>query len=466
MMDIRRVVRSPTTDAPGVRMVRPLGLAIAIALAAVAAPVLHAQSPVDSGLMSYIAAIKAIDNHAHPLLPAIPGGAPDTDYDALPLGAIPAFPLPSGLREDNAANVAAWRALYGYQYDDTSAAHIKTLMELKAGVAREHGDHTAEWSLDQMGTDVMLANRVAMGRGLGPPRFRWVAFVDALLVPLNTAREAAATPDTRPLYPREERLLRRYLAAISQPSLPPTLDAYVSSVVTPTLERMKREGAVAVKFEAAYLRSLDFGNPPAPAAAAIYARYVHGGTPSHAEYRLLEDYLFRTIAREAGTLGLAVHIHCMYLAGGFYRVAGSHPMQLEDVFNDPSLRHTTFVLLHGGWPFVGETLAMIGKPNVYADFSLMTSVLSPHTLAGVLREWLEEYPEKVLYGSDAFADHNDDPVGWADEGWVSAHTGRRALAIALTAMMRDGDVTRDRAQEIARMVLRSNAGALYGIATP
>jgi hypothetical protein len=445
-------------------MVRPLGLLIAIA--AVAAPALRAQSPVDSGLMSYIAAIKAIDNHAHPLLPAVPGGAPDTDYDALPLGAIPAFPLPAGLRGDNPANIAAWHALYGYPYDDTSAAHIKTLLELKAGVARDRGDRAAEWALDQMGTDVMLANRVAMGRGLGPPRFRWVAFVDALLLPLNTTREAAATPDTRPLYPREERLLRRYLAAISQPSLPPALDGYVSSVVTPTLERMKREGAVAVKFEAAYLRPLDFGNPPAAAAAAVYARYVHGGLPAHAEYRLLQDYLFRTIAREAGRLGLAVHIHCMYLAGGFYRMSGSRPMQLEDVFNDPSLRHTTFVLLHGGWPFVGETLAMIGKPNVYTDFSLMTGVLSPHTLAGVLREWLEEYPEKVLYGSDAFADHNDDPVGWADEGWVSAHTGRRALAIALTAMMRDGDITRARAEEIARMVLRTNAGTLYGIGTP
>jgi uncharacterized protein len=449
-------------------MARPLALLIAITAAstAVLCPALRAQSPVDSGLMSYIAGIKAIDNHAHPLLPAVPGGAPDTDYDALPLGAIPPFPLPTGLRGDNPANIAAWRALYGYQYDDTSAAHIKTLMDLKAGVARERGDRAAEWALDQMGTDVMLANRVAMGRGLGPPRFRWVAFVDALLLPLNTAREGAATPDTRPLYPREERLLRRYMAALAETSLPPTLSGYVSAVVRPTLARMKHDGAVAVKFEAAYLRPLDFGDPPEAAAAAVYARYVHGGTPSHAEYRTVEDYLFRTVAREAGTLGLAVHIHCMYLAGGFYQVSGSRPLQLESVFNDSTLRHTTFVLLHGGWPFVGETLAMIGKPNVYADFSLMTGVLSPNTLSGVLRQWLEEYPEKVLYGSDAFADHNDDTVGWADEGWVSAHNGRRALAIALTGMMRDGDITRSRAEEIARMVLRTNAGTLYGIGTP
>jgi hypothetical protein len=445
-------------------MARPACLLLAIAT--VACPVLRAQSPVDSGLASYIGGIRAIDNHAHPLLPVVPGAPPDTDYDALPLGAIPAFPLPTGLRTDNPANIAAWHALYGYRYDDASDAHVKELLQLKAAVATERGDRAAEWALDQMGTDVMLANRVAMGRGLGPPRFRWVAFVDALLLPLNTAREAAASPDYRPLYPREERLLRRYLAALPLATLPPTLGAYVATVVTPTIERMKRDGAVAVKFEAAYLRPLDFGNPPAAAAAAVYGRYVRGGTPTHAEYRLLQDYLFRSIAREAGRIGLAVHIHCMYLAGGFYHVSGSHPMLLEDVFNDSTLRATHFVLLHGGWPFVGETLAMIGKPNVYADMSLMTGVLSATTLAGVLREWLEEYPEKVLYGSDAFADHNDDPVGWADEGWISARTGRRALAIALTAMMRDGDITRDRAEEIARMVLRTNAATLYGIGTP
>jgi hypothetical protein len=446
-------------------MARPGMLMLAIYVAA-AGPALRAQSPVDSGLASYIAGIKAIDNHAHPLLPALPGTPPDSDYDALPLGAIPPFPLPTGLGPDNPASIAAWHALYGYPYDDASDAHVKELMQLKARVATEQGDRAAEWALDQMGTDVMLANRVAMGRGLGPPRFRWVAFVDALLLPLNTAREGAASPDYRPLYPREERLLRRYLAALPVKTLPPTLGAYLAAVVTPTLERMKRDGAVAVKFEAAYLRPLDFGNPPLAAAAAVYARYIRGGMPTHAEYRTLQDFLFRYIARDAGRLGLAVHIHCTYLAGGFYRVSGSRPMQLEDVFNDSTLRHTHFVLLHGGWPFVGETLAMISKPNVYADMSLMTGVLSSHTLAGVLREWLEEYPEKVLYGSDAFADHNDDPVGWADEGWVSARTGRRALAIALTAMMRDGDVTRTRAEQIAQMVLRGNAAALYRIGTP
>jgi hypothetical protein len=37
------------------------------------------------------------------------------------------------------------------------------------------------------------------------------------------------------------------------------------------------------------------------------------------------------------------------------------------------------------------------------------------------------------------------------------------LALALTGMMRDGEITRARAREIARMVLRDNARRLYGL---
>jgi uncharacterized protein len=431
------------------------------ALLIVAAP-LGAQTAIDSTLSSYIAGIKAVDNHAHPLLPTVPGARPDTDFDALPLGTIPPFPLPARLEPDNPAWIDAWRALDGYTYTDASPLHVDALMRLKEEMARARRDRAPAMALDQMGTEVMLANRVAMGPGLGPPRFRWVPFVDPLLFPLNVAKEAEGSPDYRTLYPHEAGLLRRYLRDLPLSALPSTLDAYIARVVVPTIEHDKAAGAIAIKFEVAYLRPLDFGNPTLEAARAVYARYVHGGAPPHADYRLLEDYLFRAIGRTAGRLGLPVHIHCMDLAGGYYHVAGANPLLLEDVFNDSTLRKTNFVLLHGGWPFTRQTLSMLAKPNVYTDISLMTDVLSPYTLAGVLREWLTEYPDKVLYGSDAFADRNDVPVGWAEVGWLSARSGRRALAIALTAMMQDGDITRERAQQIALMVLRNNARRLYG----
>ena len=46
---------------------------------------------------------------------------------------------------------------------------------------------------------------------------------------------------------------------------------------------------------------------------------------------------------------------------------------------------------------------------------------------------------------------------------MTNRTAREALAIALTGMLRDGDITRGRASELARMVLRENALRLYGL---
>ena len=422
-----------------------------VGLSLVAAIPVAAQSPVDSSLAAAIAQIRAIDNHAHPLLPPHAGAPADSDYDALPLAAIPPFPLPTALLPENPRWAVAWHALYG----GDSSQHVVAMAQ--------HGDGWPAWALDQMGTDIMLANRVSVGPGLMPPRFRWVAFIDPLLFPLNTKLEAQTTPDVRSLYPHEEAILRRYLTALHLKAVPPTLDAYLATVVGPTLDRLKREGAVAIKYEVAYLRGLDFGNPSRGAAAAIYARYATtGATPTRAEYKILEDFLFREVDRQAGHRGLPVHIHSADIAGGFYSVTGSQPLLLESVFNDSTLRGTKFVLLHGGWPQTRQTLSMLSRPNVYADFSLMDQMLSPAVLAGVLREWLGEYPDKVLFGTDAFADQNDDPRGWVESGWIAAKTARRALAIALTGMMNDGEISRDRAVEMARMVLRTNAATLYG----
>ena len=57
------------------------------------------------------------------------------------------------------------------------------------------------------------------------------------------------------------------------------------------------------------------------------------------------------------------------------------------------------------------------------------------------------------------AGHSGD---WEEIGWQIAESGREALAIALTGMMDDNEITRGRAREIARMVLRGNALKLYG----
>ena len=63
--------------------------------------------------------------------------------------------------------------------------HVRELLQAKEKVSKDQGDQFPNWVLDHLGIETELANRVAMGRGLQPPRFRWVPFDDALMLPLN-----------------------------------------------------------------------------------------------------------------------------------------------------------------------------------------------------------------------------------------------------------------------------------------
>jgi uncharacterized protein len=427
------------------------------------------QTDADRRLADEIFMMKAIDNHAHPLRVTREGEV-DREYDALVPDVLETPPLPVRLRPDNAEYVGAWRDLWNYRHADMTEAHVREVAAARARVARERGDDYPAWVLDRLNIDVMLANRVALGRGLAPRRFRWVPFADALILPLSTARVRKANPDYAAFYPGEDALLQRYfsmLAAravhVAEPKLPGALPASLrgyTGLVDLILGTLAADGAVAVKFEAAYLRGLDFGDATEAEAARVYARYARGrGAPTAAEYKPLQDFLFRHVAREAGRLGLAVHIHTGSGIGAYFNLAGSNPALLEPALNDPALRKTNFVLVHGGWPFDAQTGALILKPNVYADFSAQTFLRTPHALAATLRAWLEFAPEKVLFGTDAFALAPE--VGWEEVGWLSNRTAREALAVALTGMLRDGDITRERASQIARMVMRENAAKLY-----
>jgi uncharacterized protein len=419
-----------------------------------------AQLAVDSQLAAEIGKIKAIDNHAHPVRPVLDPSDKDTEFDALPVDVMEPYTEPVRTREGSPLVIEAWRQLFGYRYDDRAREHVAELQERKKQLLQEKGDGYANWVLDQLGIETMLANRVAMGRGLAAPRFLWVPFEDALLFPLNNTSLAARNSDRKTFFDDEDRLLKRYLKDCGLAQRPVTLDEYLVKVVTATLERQKRGGAVAVKYEAAYLRTLEFGDVNKGEASRIYS-VARDVVPLDAAYKKLQDYIFRYIAAECGRLGLAVHIHAAYGAGGYFDIGGANPLLLESVLNDPKLRKTNFVMLHGGWPFTREVAALLSKPNAYADFSEQTFMNYPRGVAGAIREWLERAPEKVLFATDAYPFSEE--MGWEEAGWVAATTGRQALGLALTEMMHDGEITRDRAVEIARMVLRDNARKLYGL---
>src|ERR1035441_7162499 len=110
------------------------------------------QPAVDPQLAAAIAGIKAIDNHAHPVL-AAPG---DREFDALPVDHMEPQSDPVAMRP--------------------GAFQTPFTAESKAAAKRQRGDGYPAWVLEQMGVETMLANRVAMGTSVQPPRFRWVPY--------------------------------------------------------------------------------------------------------------------------------------------------------------------------------------------------------------------------------------------------------------------------------------------------
>ncbi len=413
-------------------------LVLAIFLTACARAPEEATS-VDPQIASAIASIKAIDNHGHPVRPTAAGEKPDTEYDALPVDSLEAQSDYVRSRPGSPELLEAHRAVF--QGD-------------KAAAAKTYGQDYAVKVLDQLNIETMLANRVALGPGLPSPRFLWVAFADALMYPLPTD-SLVQNPDQKAFFALEAKLLARYHAESGVAAKPATLDRYLDQVVHATLERHRKGGAVAEKFEMAYLRPLAIGNPAKADAERVYATGA-------GDYRALQDYIFRFIAQECGRLGMAVHFHTGAGGGGYFNVAGSNPMLLESLFNDPALRKTNFVMLHGGWPFAHEETALLTQPNAYLDFSAQTFMNYPRDVAHNLRAWLEYVPEKVLFATDAYAYEPPD-AGWEEVGYVANASGREALGMALTEMLRDHEITHQRAGELARMVMRDNARKLYGL---
>jgi hypothetical protein len=440
----------------------PAKLLAAIVLNSVFACAVAQQPQILPDLAREIDSIPAIDNHAHPML-SPPADVTDREFDALPVDSMAPQTDPVALRPDWPPLHDAWRALFDINLQPPLTPDTqKQLDAARARVKAREGEHYSAYVLDKSGIGTMVANRVAMGTGVHPPRFLWVPYEDALLFPLNNSALAAETPDRAQFFALEDKLRARYIHEAGLTKLPPTLDDYIAQIVLPTLKRQHDHGAIAAKFELAYLRTLAVGNPTKSDAAALYSKYIDANTsPDPATYKPLQDYLFRTIAIYCGQLGMAVHLHSMAGAGSYFSITGGNPMNLEPPLNDPALRHTNFVFLHGGWPFVHEVGAMLQKPNVYLDISQQALVIPASTLASWLREWLELFPDKVLFGTDGYP--YSPSLGWEESTWLAARNGRNALGIALTGMERDGEITPARASQLAHMVLRDNAAALYNL---
>ncbi len=400
-------------------------------------------------LLDQIKTIKIFDHHAHP------GFGDDSDVDAQ---ATPPEHLPLRERTTNPENVAAVKALFDYPYTDMSDEHMQWLQQRSSTAEKAGG--TAYWDhiLDECGIESSVANRVAMSSYLNPKRFRWVFFVDSFLFPFDNKHVIAENPDEGVYIPLQEKVLQRYLHQDSLSSLPDSFDGYLK-FISRILEENKKKGAIAEKFEAGYFRSLYFADPPRESALAVYRKYRSGGVPTPEEYKTFQDYIFRYLVTEGGRLQLPVHIHTAVGEGDYFSLRKGDVINLENIVKDPRYLGTTFVLIHGGYPYYREVIWLASMKNVYIDTSEIETMLYPSELKGIFKLWLETYPDKITFGSDAYP--YSTALGSEATYWLAVYSAREALAAALAEMVATNEITETKALELAHGYFHDNAMSLY-----
>jgi hypothetical protein len=402
-------------------------------------------------LLKQIDRIPIYDNHSHATFPD------DSDMDAM--ASPPDESTVLRLRDTNPEFVAAAKALFAYPFDDFKPEHAKWLIDKKKAVEAAGG--TAYWNsiLDKMNIETCLANRVALAPYLDPKRFHWVFFVDSFLFPFDNHEQAARNGDMRVYVPLQEKVLQRYLKQEAVNGLPANLAGY-EAFVRATLADNQKKGGVAMKFEAAYFRSLHFSDPPREKAEAIYSKYHAGGVPTAEEYRMFQDYIFRVLIDQAGKLKLPVHFHSAVGIGDYFSLRGGNPLNLENVLRDPRYSNVNFVLIHGGYPYTLDMIWLTAAKNVYTDSSLMGYYVYPSELKNILKQWISLFPEKIMFASDAFP--FNDAVGAEETFWLAVRSARTAVAAALAELVSEGAFTEEKAIELARLYLHDNAAKLYG----
>jgi hypothetical protein len=400
-------------------------------------------------LLPQIERIPIFDHHAHP------GYFDDPDVDAM---AAPPGSAALRERDTNPELVAAAKALFGYPYDDLSQEHARWLVQKKTELKKERGSAYFSDILDKLNIEQGVANRAAMADYLDRKRFVWVLFADSFMWPFDNQRERSRNPDEEVYIPLQEKMLHRWMQQEGLGKLPADFSEYLK-FVSRTLEDDQRKGAIAIKFEVAYFRSTRFGDPAREDAQDIYERFVGGGIPSRDEYRTFQDFMFRYLIREGGRLHLAVHVHSAVGIGDYFNLSESNIMNLEDILRDPRYSNVTFVMIHGGYPYDRQAIWLAAAKNVYLDSSETEILLYPSEFKKTLKLWLETFPEKITFGTDAFP--YNEVLGAEESYWLGVQSSRTALAAALAEMISMGEVSEAQALQMAHGYLHDNAVGLY-----
>jgi predicted TIM-barrel fold metal-dependent hydrolase len=223
-----------------------------------------------------------------------------------------------------------------------------------------------------------------------------------------------------------------------------TLDDYLV-VLDRLFQEAKGKGAVCLKTTLAYERTLDFARVPRERAARAFGKPRSELTAE--EIKAFEDYIMWQLAGLSAKHELPFQIHT-----GDARIQGSNPMLLVDLIQ--ANPRTKFILFHGGYPWVGETGAILMRhsSHVWID-SVWLPTISYHMARRAFHEWLDVVPSsRIMWGADC--NHAEGIYG-------ATEMTRRCLAEVLAERVERGDLSEEHARRIGKQILRDNALALF-----
>ena len=213
------------------------------------------------------------------------------------------------------------------------------------------------------------------------------------------------------------------------------------------------QGAVGIKLAHAYSRTLHSEPVSAVEASAIFDRALRGSAPSAGELKRLQDHVIFFLAELCGEVDLIFDIHTG-VQTNWGNVPDSNPLHLLPLIH--AHRSVRFNLYHGGYPYSRE-IGMLAKhsPNVWLNLAWMYVVTMEGTRQS-LSEWIDLVPGyRILgFGSD---------VNWPELIYGHLVMARSCIADVLAGKVRRDFLSREAALDLARMLMRENGVALYGL---
>jgi predicted TIM-barrel fold metal-dependent hydrolase len=225
---------------------------------------------------------------------------------------------------------------------------------------------------------------------------------------------------------------------------------FVSALMQRLDEAVKEKRAVAFKSLIAYRSGLDIGNPAESQARKDFSKFKR---TKETGLKALRDYVIRRVLEKCLELDVPLQLHTG-IGDVDILLDRCNPRHLFPLLKDRKLRHAKVVLVHCGYPYLTEAAYLTNVlPNVYLDLSVVIPYATANMSNRIL-EVLELAPaSKVMYASDA--------TQIPEMHWLSAKLGKRALQSALQIMEAKSVATESRVQEIAEMILASNAKTFY-----